>query len=58
MAVVDRPHRIESDGMDGWDRPRWIVRGTAADGLGIELVCVLDTDDHGDVTVWVTLDNR
>ncbi|NOT02638.1 MAG: DUF4258 domain-containing protein [Phycisphaerales bacterium] len=58
MAVIDEPTAVRGDGRDAWDRPRWIVHGTAADGLPVEIVCVLDTDDLGRLTVFVTLYER
>lgn len=54
LAVLDAPDGVRSDGRDDWNRPKWIVSGTAADGLGIDIVCVLDVDENGDMTVFIT----
>ncbi|SRR5258706_7672716 len=55
QAVIEAPRKIVRGGRDDWDRPRWNLSGEAADGLAIEIVCVLDLDDRGDVTVFITL---
>jgi len=55
MALLDHPSDVRSSGLDRFDRPKWIVCGTAADGLGLELVCVIDVDDRGDWTVFITM---
>jgi hypothetical protein len=55
LAIVDAPTRARSDGMDEFGRPRLIVEGTAADGLRVGFACVLDSDDRGDVTVFITM---
>jgi pentatricopeptide repeat protein len=55
LAVIDSPTGVRFDGRDDFDRPKWIISGTAADGVSIELVCVLDTDEAGDVTVFITV---
>ena len=58
LAVLDAPDCMRPDGKDRYDRPKWLVAGTAADNLPIEVVCVLDTDERGDVTVFITLYER
>jgi len=55
LAIVDEPDVVRYDGEDEFDRPRWIIGGKAPDGLDAEFVCVLDTDDRGDVTVFITI---
>lgn len=55
LAVLDAPSDVRDGGEEEWGRPKWIVSGETADGLDIELVCVLDHDDHGNVTVFVTI---
>lgn len=55
LAVLDDPEGVRLDGNDDWDRPKWIVKGTATDGQGIELVCVLAVGDDGDITVFITV---
>ena len=55
LAVLDKPGDVRSDGRDRFDRPKWIVVGKTIDDLPVELVCVLDTDDRGRVTVFITI---
>jgi hypothetical protein len=55
LAVVESPDDVRPDGRDEYDRPKWIISGKSADGLPVELVCVLDTDDRGHTTVFITL---
>ena len=55
LAVVDNPDRIHDEGYDRFDRAKWVMSGTAADGLPVEIVCVLDKDEHGSITVFITL---
>jgi hypothetical protein len=58
LAVLDVPTEVRSGGLDRFGRDKWLVRGIAADGLDIELVCALDLDDKGEVTVFITLYTR
>ncbi len=55
LAVVDSPSEVWFDGRDDFDRPRWIIAGTADYDLPVELVCVMDTDDRGNTTVFITI---
>lgn len=55
LAVIDKPDSVEDDGLDRYDRPKWIVGGETADGLPVGIVCVLDRDERGDETVFITL---
>lgn len=55
LAVLDRPDNVRRSGRDRFDRPKWIVTGVTVDGLSIEMVCVLDTDERGDATVFITI---
>ena len=54
LAVLDQPTGVRSGRTDRHGRPKWIIRGTAADGLPIEIVCVQDEDPEGNVTVFIT----
>jgi len=54
-AVIDLPQSVRDDGLDRWNRPKWILQGTATDGGRIELVCALDEDDDGELTVFITI---
>jgi hypothetical protein len=55
LATVDDPASVQADGADDWGRARWIMAGTAADGLPLELVCVLDRTDTGELVVFITI---
>ena len=55
LVVLDDPTDVRGNGMDRYDRPKWIVAGSAADGIPIEIVCVLDRDEQGNVTVFITI---
>ena len=55
LAVLGDPKRVTADGLDSYDRPKWIVGGSTSDGFPIEVVCVLDEDSRGRVTVFVTI---
>jgi hypothetical protein len=53
-AVLESPKDMRPGGKERYGRPKWIVSGTAADGLGIEIVCVLDQEELGNLTVFIT----
>lgn len=53
VAVLEEPTRVRADGHDEFGRSRWLISGAAADGLDIEMLCVID--DEGPTTVFVTL---
>lgn len=55
LAVTDSPSSVRDDGRDRYGRPKWIVAGKTADDLEIELVCAIDTDDRGRLTVFITI---
>ena len=55
LAVLDSPDDVRHGGPERFDGPKWIIAGTAADGLPIEIVCVLDEDDRGELTVFITI---
>jgi len=55
LAILDDPTDVHSDGVDRWDRPKWIVTGESACGHNLELVCVLDRDERGHITVFITI---
>jgi hypothetical protein len=52
-SVLDGPTDVRSQGIDRFDRPKWIVAGAAADGMEIEIVCAIEVDDSG--TEFITL---
>jgi len=55
LAVLDAPGAVRSGGRDRFGRPKWLVGGTATAGDPLEIVCVLDVDEHGEHTVFITL---
>ena len=55
LAVLDEPDEVRFDGHDRYARPKWVIEGKTVGELDIGLVCVLDTDDRGRVTVFITI---
>lgn len=55
QAVLDDPEAVQDGGQDRLGRPKWMIVGTAADGLELEIVCVLDQDERGELTVFITI---
>ena len=55
LAVINDPSEVRFDGRDKFDRPKWIIAGKTIDGLTVELVCAIDRDDRGNVTVFITV---
>ena len=55
LAVFDDTRDVCDAGRDRLRRPKWIAAGRTIDGLDIEIVCVLDVDDAGDQTVFITI---
>jgi hypothetical protein len=55
QAVLDDPSDVRDGGPEKHGRPKWIVAGTSAGGESLELVCVLDTDERGEITVFITI---
>jgi len=54
-AVIDSPQDVQRGGKDRWDRSQWILRGKAADGLDLSIVCAIDHDEPGHATVFITI---
>jgi hypothetical protein len=54
QAAVDSAQDVQYGGLDRFGRPKWRVRGRTTDRLNLEIVCVLDRDDLGNVTVFIT----
>jgi hypothetical protein len=44
LAVIEAPHDVHAEGMDRYNRPRWIIGGPAATGSDIEIVCAIEID--------------
>lgn len=55
LAILDAPTDVRNGGPEQWGRPKWIIAGQSAGGDALELVCVLDTDEHGNLTVFITI---
>jgi hypothetical protein len=53
QAVFDDPNDVRSQGMDDFNRPKWIVSGRAATDEEIEIVCAVEFDDSE--TEFITL---
>lgn len=45
LAVVDDPGEVRGQGMDEYNRPKWIIAGQAAIGDEIEIACAVEIDD-------------
>jgi len=54
QCVLAAPSDVRDGGKDDLGRPKWIIAGKATDGLKLEIVCVLDVDDEGNLAVFVT----
>jgi hypothetical protein len=55
LVVLDDPAEVRDGGREILGRPKWIVAGTAADGKDIDIVCVIDADERGRQTVFITI---
>jgi hypothetical protein len=53
LAVFDDPTETLSQGMDDYNRPKWIIGGQTATGEEIEIVCAVELDETE--TVFITL---
>jgi hypothetical protein len=53
-TLFDAPFSAEPDAWDDEGRSRWIVRGEAADGSELGVVCAIGRDADGEITVFVT----
>lgn len=54
QAVIDSALAVHNDGFDRFGRPKWRVRGVTTDRLDLEIVCALDRDERGNLTVFIT----
>jgi hypothetical protein len=55
LAIIDRPSRVRDDGLDDLGRDKWIFAGDSTHGVELEVVIVLDQDDKGDFSLFVTI---
>jgi len=44
-AVIGDPSAVRSQGMDEYNRPKWIIGGQAMTGDEVEIVCAVEIDD-------------
>jgi hypothetical protein len=54
LSVFDAPTDAVAGGLDDQGQARWIVRGAAADGTPMSVVCAIGRDRSGQLTVFVT----
>jgi hypothetical protein len=54
QAVIDSAQVVRDDGPDRLRRVKWRVRGRTTDRLDLEIVCALDRDQRGNLTVFIT----
>jgi hypothetical protein len=55
LTALETSSEVRFDGPDDAGRDKWLVAGLAADGLDVELVCVLDEDEFGHAVVFITV---
>ena len=53
QAVIYACEDVRSEGMDRYNRPKWIICGEAANGDEIEIVCAIEIDESE--TEFITL---
>ena len=54
QAVIDSAQKVGADGTDRAGRAKWRIRGRTTGRLAVEVVCVIDQDRHGHLTVFIT----
>jgi hypothetical protein len=52
VDVIESPQDVRDGGSEELGRPRWIIVGTTADALKIEIVCVIEEDDMRNSAVF------
>ncbi len=55
LSVADSPAAVLDKGLDEFDRPKWLLVGNCTDGSPLSIVCALDTDAGGALTVFITI---
>jgi hypothetical protein len=53
QAIIDEPKEVSSGGKDEYARPKWVIRGAAAFGGDVEIVCAIEIDETE--TEFITL---
>ena len=54
QSVISAPSAVEDGGEDDFGRPKWILTGRTTDNMDLTVVCVLDRDKRGHMTLFVT----
>ena len=52
-AVICDPQDVRSQSLDRYHRPKWVIRGEAATGDEVEIVCAIEIDESE--TEFITL---
>ena len=47
QAIIEDPREVRPQGLDSFDRPKWIIRGEAVGAGEIEIVCAIESDESG-----------
>lgn len=55
QAIVDWPSGMRDGGMDDYGRAKWLLNGRTSGGLELEIVCALDRNEAGELTVFITI---
>ena len=55
QAVIDSPEAVEDNGLDKFGRAKWRLRGRTQDRLELGIICVMDRDQAGNLTVFITV---
>jgi hypothetical protein len=53
-AVIDAPSDVVDGGLDDFGRSKWRICGQTTDRMDLEVVCVLDRDERGHLTIFIT----
>jgi hypothetical protein len=54
-CVIFSPSDVQDDSMDDFGRPKWKVTGKTSDGLRLEIICAMDRNKQGNLTVFITV---
>lgn len=54
LGILDVPSAVKGGGNDEQGRPKWIIEGKTYDGLAVGVVCVIDRDEYGQLTLFIT----
>ncbi len=45
LMVLDDPSDVRSQGVDRFDRPKWVISGDTPTGDSIEIICAVEVDE-------------